>query len=142
MKSNEIMTADVKVIRPGTSIKSAAEEMRNLGVGALPVCDGEKLVGMLTDRDITIRAVAEGRDPGKTTAGDCMSPEMVYCFEDDDLERAQQLMKENQVRRLPVISREKKLVGILAIGDLATKTERQERKVGETLQEISEPPAR
>lgn len=142
MKANEIMTADVKVIRPGTSIKSAAEEMRNLDVGALPVCDGEKLVGMLTDRDIAIRAVAEGRDPGKTTARDCMSPEMVYCFEDDEIERAQQLMKENQVRRLPVISRDKKLVGILAIGDLAIKTERQERNVGETLQEISEPPAR
>jgi CBS domain-containing protein len=137
MKASQIMTADVKVIRPDSTVKAAAEQMRELNVGALPVCDGERLVGMLTDRDITIRAVAEGRNPETTRAADCMSPEILYCFEDDELDQAHRIMKQYQVRRLPVISRDKKLVGILAIGDLAIKTDETE-KVGQTVEEISE----
>lgn len=137
MRANEIMTTDVKVIRPDSSIRDAATQMQQLNVGALPVCDGQRLVGMLTDRDIAIRAVAEGKDPGKTTARECMSPEIIYCFEDDDLEEARRTMEKNQIRRLPVISREKQLVGILAVGDLAIKTD-ETREVGQTVQKISE----
>jgi len=140
MKINEIMTTDVEVVPPDSSIRDAAQKMAKLDVGALPVCDGERLIGMLTDRDIAVRAVAEGRDPDSTTVRDCMSPKIIYCFEDQSLEEARQVMEEKQIRRLPVISRDKQLVGILAIGDLAIKTD-EIRQVGQTLQEISQPAA-
>lgn len=140
MKINEIMTTDVEVVPPDSSIRDAAKKMAKLDVGALPVCDGERLVGMVTDRDIAVRAVAEGRDPDTTTVRDCMSPKIVYCFEDQSLDEARQVMEEKQIRRLPVISRDKQLVGILAIGDLAIKTD-EVRQLGETLQEISQPAA-
>ena len=137
MKVLEIMTEDVSVIRPDSTLKQAAQEMRELGVGALPVCDGERLIGMLTDRDITIRAVAEGLNPNDTSVSACMSPDLVYCFEDDASDEAEGLMQTTQIRRLPVISRDKKLVGILAIGDLAIKTD-DVHDVGATVREISE----
>ena len=140
MKINEIMTTDVEVIPPDSSIRAAAQRMAKLGVGALPVCDGERLIGMVTDRDITVRAVAEGLDPDQTPVRDCMSPKIVYCFEDQSLEEARNVMEEKQIRRLPVISRDKQLVGILAIGDLAIKTD-EVQQVGHTLQEISQPAA-
>jgi CBS domain-containing protein len=140
MKINEIMTTDVEVVPPDSSIRDAAQRMARLDVGALPVCDGERLIGMLTDRDIAVRAVANGCDPDSTTVRDCMSPKIIYCFEDQTLEDARQVMEEKQIRRLPVISRDKQLVGILAIGDLAIKTD-EEQEVGHTLQEISQPAA-
>jgi CBS domain-containing protein len=96
-------------------------EMRTLDVGALPVCDGHRLIGMITDRDITIRATAAGRDPKTTVVRDCLSSEPVYGFEDQDVEDAQTLMEQKQIRRLPVMSRDKELVGIVALGDLAAK---------------------
>ena len=110
--------------------------MRALDIGALPVCDGDRLVGMITDRDITLRLVAEGLNPMATHAEDCMSRGVIWCFEDDSIEQAQELMRKRQIRRLPVISREKRLVGILAVGDLAIKAG-EVREVGETVQEIS-----
>ena len=140
MQLKEIMTADVEVIRPDSSIADAAKKMRSLDVGSLPVCDGERLLGMVTDRDITIRATADGRDPNNTLVRDCMSPEIVYCFEDQSAEEAERLMQEKQIRRLPVLSREKQLAGIIALGDLATKTD-DVQQVGRTVREISEPAA-
>lgn len=140
MQLKEIMTADVEVIRPESSIADAAKKMRSLDVGSLPVCDGERLVGMITDRDITIRATADGRDPKNTLVRDCMSPEIVYCFEDQSAEEAERLMQEKQIRRLPVLTREKQLAGIIALGDLATKTD-DVQQVGRTVREISEPAA-
>lgn len=140
MQLKEIMTADVEVIRPDSSIADAAKKMRSLDVGSLPVCDGERLVGMITDRDITIRATADGRDPNNTLVRDCMSPEIVYCFEDQSAEEAERLMQEKQIRRLPVLTREKQLAGIIALGDLATKTD-DVQQVGRTVREISEPAA-
>lgn len=137
MRANEIMTTDVKVIRPNSTLQEAAKEMRNLDVGALPVCDGERLIGMLTDRDIAVRAVADGKDPGSTTARECMSPDIIYCYDDAELEDARNIMEKNQIRRLPVISREKQLVGILAVGDLAIKTD-ETAEIGKTVREISE----
>lgn len=140
MQLKKIMTADVEVIRPESSIADAAKKMRSLDVGSLPVCDGERLVGMITDRDITIRATADGRDPNNTLVRDCMSPEIVYCFEDQSAEEAERLMQEKQIRRLPVLTRDKQLAGIIALGDLATKTD-DVQQVGRTVREISEPAA-
>lgn len=140
MQLKKIMTADVEVIRPDSSIADAAKKMRSLDVGSLPVCDGERLVGMITDRDITIRATADGRDPNNTLVRDCMSPEIVYCFEDQSAEEAERLMQEKQIRRLPVLTRDKQLAGIIALGDLATKTD-DVQQVGRTVREISEPAA-
>ena len=137
MQLKEIMTAAVEVIRPDSSIADAAKKMRSLDVGSLPVCDGERLVGMITDRDITIRATADGRDPNNTLVRDCMSTEIVYCFEDQSAEEAERLMQEKQIRRLPVLTREKQLAGIIALGDLATKTD-DVQQVGRTVREISE----
>ncbi len=138
MQLKEIMTTDVEIVRPESSVREAAKKMRSLDVGALPVCDGQRLLGMVTDRDITIRATAEARDPEKTLVRDCMSAEVVYCFEDQDARDAERLMQEKQIRRLPVLTREKQLAGIVALGDLATKTG-DVQQVGRTIQEVSEP---
>ena len=121
MKLKDIMSTEVEIVRPDASIQEAAEKMRSLDVGALPVCDGRRLVGMITDRDITIRATAAGRDPKTTVVRDCLSSEPVYGLEDQDVEDAQTLMEQKQIRRLPVMSRDKELVGIVALGDLAAK---------------------
>ena len=138
MQLKEIMTTDVEVISPDSSVADAAKQMRSLDVGSLPVCDGQRLVGMITDRDITIRATADGRDPNTTLVRDCMSPEIVYCFEDQSAQEAEQIMQEKQIRRLPVLTREKQLAGIIALADLATKTD-DIRAVGKTLEKVSEP---
>jgi CBS domain-containing protein len=112
--------------------------MQDLDVGAMPICSGEQLSGILTDRDITVRATAEGRDPAKTKVSDVMSPEVAYCFEDQEIEEAVSLMEVKQIRRLPILNREKKLVGIVTLGDLAVQTG-NERLAGEALKEVSEP---
>jgi CBS domain-containing protein len=138
MQLKEIMTTDVEVIKPESPISEAAKKMRSLDVGALPVCDGRRLLGMLTDRDITIRATAEGQDPGKILVRDCMSRELVYCFEDQDIKEAERVMQDKQIRRLPVLTREKLLAGIVALGDLATKTG-DVQQVGRTVREVSKP---
>jgi CBS domain-containing protein len=106
----------------------------------LPVCDRDRLVGMLTDRDIAVRAVAEGYDPWTDHVKDAMTPDIVYCFEDQDVKEAAQLMKEKQIRRLVVLNRDKRLVGIVSLGDLAVDTG-DEKLAGETLEQISEPAA-
>jgi CBS domain-containing protein len=135
MKLKEIMSTEVEIVRSDASIQEAAEKMASLDVGALPVCEGSRLIGMLTDRDITVRATAAGRDPKTTLVSDCLSSEPVYGFEDQDLDEAQALMEQKQIRRLPVLSREKVLVGIVALADLATKV--SAAKAGQTTQAIS-----
>jgi CBS domain-containing protein len=137
MQLNDIMTQYVEVISPELSIQEAAKQMRALDVGVLPVCNGDRLVGMLTDRDLTIRAVAEGRDPKITRVEEVMTPEIAYCFEDQDIEEAERVMEKHQIRRLPVLNREKRLVGIVSLGDFATKDD--ETRAGETLERVSEP---
>ncbi|MGI8602298.1 MAG: CBS domain-containing protein [Verrucomicrobiales bacterium] len=138
MQLKDIMTTDVEVIRPDSSIAEAAEKMRSLDVGSLPVCDGRRLLGMITDRDVTIRATASGSDPNKTMVRECMTPELVYCFEDQNVNEAEKVMQEKQIRRLPVLTRDKQLTGIVSLGDLATKTG-DVQQVGRTVREISEP---
>lgn len=118
----EVMTRDVATISPEQSIQQAAQLMETLDVGSLPVCDGELLVGILTDRDIAIRAVSAGKSPDTPVAGIASGP-VTWCFEDDDIEDVRQKMADIQIRRVPVLDREKHLVGILALGDLATSAD-------------------
>src|SRR5437867_2528726 len=119
MQINEVMTGGVECVRPSDGIAHAAERMRDLNVGALPVCgDNDRLVGMITDRDITVRGTAGGCDPCGTCVQDVMTPSIIYGFEDQDISEAVALMEEHQIRRLVVLNRDKRLVGIVSLGDL------------------------
>jgi CBS domain-containing protein len=138
MTLKDVMTPDVEVIAPEATLQQAAVKMRRLNIGPLPVCDGDQLVGMLTDRDITVRAVAEGCDPTTTTVREAMTPDLAYCFEDQTVEDAVQMMERYQIRRLPILNRTKRLVGMVSLGDLAASSG-NERRVGETLKQVSEP---
>lgn len=138
MQVKDVMTSNVEVIHPDAMLQDAARKMKDLDVGSLPVCDGQRLVGTITDRDITIRAIAEGRNPTATPVRSSMTPEVIYCFEDQAVTEAAKLMKEKQIRRLPILNREKRLVGIVSLGDLAVDTG-DESMAGETLTKVSEP---
>lgn len=119
MRVKEIMSKKVTWIGPDMSLQDAAKKMQSLDVGCLPVGKNDKLVGMVTDRDITCRAVAKGRNPAKTTIAKVMSKGVTYCFDDEDIKNAAHLMEKRQIHRLPVLNREKRMVGILSLGDLA-----------------------
>jgi CBS domain-containing protein len=138
MKLSEIMTRDVVVIQPDDSLQSAAKKMRDRNIGFLPVCDGETLIGVLSDRDITIRALAEGMDVNIMLGRDLMTAPAIYCFDDQDVSEAAKIMEENQIRRLVIVSREdKRLVGVVSLGDLA-RNETPDRS-GQVLQKVSQP---
>jgi CBS domain-containing protein len=115
----QVMTRDAATIGSSQSIREAAKMMDELNVGSLPVCDGEQLVGMVTDRDIVVRAIAAGVAP-ESPVQDIVSGPANWCFEDEDVDVARRTMADAQIRRLPVLDREKHLVGIIALGDLAT----------------------
>ena len=136
MRAAEVMTRDVVTVRPDAMVREAARIMDELNVGALPVCDGRRLVGMLTDRDIVVRSTADGMRPDATPVQAVMTEEVCWCFEDDPVEKVEQAMAERQIRRMPVVDRDKTLVGMIALGDLAT-----DRAPGteEALRRISEP---
>ena len=138
MQVYEIMTPEVEVIHPDATLKEAAEKMSRLEIGPLPVCDGELLVGMLTDRDITIRATAQDRDPNTTKVREAMTSEVVYCFTDQEVQIAAQMMEMRQIRRVPVLNRNKQLVGIVSLGDLSVETQDQ-KLAGKTLEGVSGP---
>lgn len=138
MQIKDIMTTNVEIIRPDTPLLEAARLMRDLDVGVLPICDGRRLLGILTDRDLTVRAVAEGRNPNTAPVSDSMTPEVVYCFDDDSTADAERLMAEKQIRRLPVLDHDQCLVGIISLGDLAVRT-KESKVVGKTLERVSEP---
>jgi len=135
MKVREAMTRDVRIADPEQSIREAACTMADIDAGALPVGENDRLVGMITDRDIAVRAVAQGRSPG-TKIRDVMSKEVLYCFEDDDLDDVAKNMSQMKVRRLPVLNRDKRLIGILSIGDLALHED--EKTAGRTIAHVSE----
>jgi CBS-domain-containing membrane protein len=136
MQINEIMTRNVDVIDPNTTIRDAARTMRADNIGALPVGENDRLIGMVTDRDIAMRGVAEDKMAGNTTVRQVMSDRIYYCFDDDDVDQAANAMAEHQVHRLPVLNRNKRLVGIVALADLARSgTDAVKRAV----QGISEP---
>ena len=136
MKIQEIMTTDPELIDPDASIRNAAKRMRDEDIGALPVGENDRLVGMVTDRDIAVRGVAEERAPETTTVRDVMSEKVYYCFEDDDVEDAARCMAENQVRRLPILNRDKRLTGIVSLADIAQTGEECEKTA---LEGVSEP---
>lgn len=119
MSIRDIMTTQVELIGPDTSLAQAARKMRDADIGALPVGENDRLVGMVTDRDITVRAVAEGRDPNTTPVREALSAHTIYIFDDQSTDEAARMMAEQQVRRLPVLNRDKRLVGIVALADLA-----------------------
>ena len=138
MQLKEVMTSRVTVIAPEATIQAAAEKMSDLEIGLLPVCEGGRLVGMVTDRDITVRAVAEGRGPVTTQVREVMTPDIIYGFDDQDVEDAARLMEQYQIRRLPVLNRRKQLVGMVSLGDLAVHPG-QQPLAGEVLEQVSEP---
>jgi len=140
MNVSEIMTTDFEMIDSTCSLIEAAEKMKSLNVGFLPVKEGTRLAGLLTDRDIVVRGLAEGRDPGATQVKDILSSEVVYCYDDDSVEDAARLMEDNQIRRLIVVNHNQTPVGIVSIGDIAVKSG-QEELAGEILERISEPAA-
>jgi CBS domain-containing protein len=122
MQLREIMTTDVEVIRPETCVSQATQKMRSLDVGVLPVCEGRRLVGMVTDRNITTRATAYGHDPNTTPVRHYMSSDLIWCFEDQDIKEAEELMRQRRVRRLPILTREKQIAGTVALDDLTILT--------------------
>jgi CBS domain-containing protein len=132
----DVMTRHVEVVRPDAPLREAAAKMADLDVGAMPVCDGDRLVGMLTDRDIVIRAVARGADPGSPVR-ETMTSTVRFCFEDEPVERAVQTMKQRKIRRLPILDREKRLMGIVALGDLAVDVDAD--AAGDVLERVSSP---
>jgi CBS domain-containing protein len=136
MKVKDAMSRDVQVASPTQSIRDAAKIMAKIDSGVLPVGENDRLVGMITDRDIAIRAVAEGKAP-TTKVRDIMSDEVLYCFDDQDLDDVAQNMSNTKVRRLPVVNREKRLVGIISLGDVARNEDAG--TTGQTISHISEP---
>lgn len=137
MKLKTIMTENVEVVAPDCTVQEAAQKMETCDIGAIPVCDGEKLLGMVTDRDITVRCVARGLDPRQATVRDIVSQPIIFGYEEMTVEEAARLMEVKQIRRLVVLNGDKKLVGVVALGDLATKS--SESLAGEALEKISEP---
>ncbi len=132
----DVMTVAVKMVRPDTSISDIAKLMRDQDIGAVPVVENEKLIGMITDRDIVVRAVAAARTPNRTTARSVMSERMLYCFADQDIEDVLDNMGDQQVRRLAVVDRDKRLVGVVSIGDLSMSA--QPDRAGHSLSQISQ----
>jgi len=132
----DIMTREVEIVGPSTTLEQAAQKMDALQVGMLPVCEGDRLVGVITDRDIAIRGVAEARDAKVTSVHDIMTPDVVYGFEDDDVVQAARLMEEHQVRRLVVLDSEHRLVGVLSVDDIATAP-KDEKLAGIVLRRVS-----
>ena len=117
-KISEVMTRGIQIANPDQTIREAAMTMAREDIGSLPVGENDRLIGMITDRDIALRAVAEGRSPN-TPVRDVMTDDIKYCFEDDDVAQVAQNMAELQVRRLPVVNRDKRLVGIVALSNVA-----------------------
>lgn len=133
MKIDAIMTRDVQVVSPESSIQEAARLMDALNVGSLPVCEGDKLLGMITDRDITVRATAAGLDPVGTKVADAITADVRWCYADDDVDELVRTMGDVQIRRMPVVDERRRLVGIVSLGDLAddriTGAERTLRRI-------------
>jgi CBS domain-containing protein len=132
------MTPQAEVISPDATTEEAASLMKTLDIGVLPVCDEEGLVGVLTDRDLVVRVMAATRDPKAVLVGEAMTPSVVYCFEDDDVEHAAAVMAGQQIRRLPVLDRNRKLVGIVSVGDIAVHTQ-DHQLTGRVLEDVSQP---
>ena len=138
MNVNSCMSTDVRLASPNESIRDAARLMKEIDAGILPVGDNDRIVGMITDRDIAVRAVAEGRGPD-TAVREVMSRQVLYCYADERLDDVARQMRQLQVRRMPVLNREKRLVGIISIGDLALTDDEGTARAAGALAGVSEP---
>lgn len=137
MELSDIMTKQVEIIEPEATLQEAAEKMRILDAGSLPVCSGSEVIGMITDRDIVIRAIAKGMHPTQVRVKEVMSEKIISAYEDQDIEEAAMIMEKEQVRRLIVINRNKDLVGIVSLADVTRETG-DETLAGEVLQGVVE----
>jgi CBS domain-containing protein len=135
MKIKDVMTHDVSFVAPDAPIVEIAQRMRDEDIGAIPVTENDRIIGMVTDRDIVVRGIASG-SMETATARSVMSPRVLYCYEDQSVNEILENMGEQQVRRMPVVNRDKRLVGVVSIGDLSQASQ---RKAGESLKEISQP---
>ena len=135
MKIKDVMTRDVSFVTPDTPIPEIARRMRDEDIGVVPVVENDRMIGMVTDRDIVVRCVA-AESMGAATARMAMSPRVLYCYDDQSVNEILENMAEQQVRRMPVVNRDKRLIGVVSIGDLSQKSQ---RKAGESLKEISQP---
>lgn len=135
MKVSECMSDGVELCSPDDSIRTAARKMREVDAGSMPVGENDRLVGIITDRDIAIRAIAEGMGP-ETPIRQVMSQHIRWCFEDEDIDDVAEQMAEHKIRRLPVLNREKRLVGMISLGDISLA---DGMTSGEALKDISEP---
>lgn len=138
MDIKDIMSRNVEVVSAGASLRDAARKMKELDVGLIPVCDGDRLKGVLTDRDITIRATADGRDPATTMVSEVMSTDLAYGLEDQEVEEAVSVMEARQIRRLPIVNKDKRLIGIVTLADIAVHYGDRDLS-GEALEEVSAP---
>ena len=138
LRIKDVMTPQAEIISPDATTEDAAALMKTLDIGVLPVCDEEGLVGVLTDRDLVVRVLAATRDPKAMLVGEAMTPSVVYCFEDDDVEHAAAVMAGQQIRRLPVLDKNRKLVGIVSVGDIAVNTQ-DHQLTGKVLENVSQP---
>jgi CBS domain-containing protein len=136
MLLRDMMTINIEDISADATLMQAAEKMKLLDIGAIPVRENDRLVGMITDRDIAVRAVAEGRDPKKMPVRDAMSREIWFCYEDQSVESAAKLMEEKQIRRLPIFDRSERAIGMVSLGDLAVRNQ-DDRLSGEVLERVS-----
>ena len=136
MRISDIMTRDVQVARPEDTLRDAAETMARIDAGSLPVCDGRRLLGIVTDRDIVVRGLAKGLGADSSIT-QVMTEGVEYCFEDDDLVEVSDKMAASQIRRIPVVDRDKNLVGIVSLGDVAR--EARPAEAGDVLEEFSQP---
>ena len=136
MRVSEAMTREVRVATPGQTIRDVAKTMAEIGAGSMPVGENDRLIGMITDRDIAIRAVAQGKGPDTPVREVMSESQVLYCFEDDDLNDVAKNMGSEQVRRLPVVNKDKRLVGIVSIGNIA---QRESKSAGKAVKGVTKP---
>ena len=143
MKLKDVMTMRVETVGPESTLREASEKMSSLNIGALPVCEDDRVVGIVTDRDITVRGLARGSNPDTSKVSEIMTRDVVCGFEEQSVKEAASIMEEKQIRRLPVLDRYQRIIGIVSLGDLAVKTG-DDSLSGELIERISEParPAR
>lgn len=137
MQATDLMTGNVECIPPDMLLRDAALRMKSLDVGFLPICEKDRLIGTLTDRDIILRAIAEGKDIKTCRARDIMTTEVFWCYDDQSSDEVAEYMAEKEIRRLLVLDKNKRLVGVISIGDLAKGAE---KRAGETIKEIATAP--
>lgn len=140
MKVRDLMTRSVECVSPDATLHDAAARMKMLDTGVLPVCENDRIIGMITDRDITVRSSAEGESPDEIVTRDIMTPEVIFCDENSESSEAARMMQDHQIRRLIVVNGDERLVGIVSLGDLAVRSGDQVLS-GATVEQISEGPA-